>query len=266
MLVLLSPAKDLNFEPAALGPDQFTAPRLADDIADLSDVTNTLTRQDLRDLMGISDKLADLNFQRFQDLSDAHQDKAGLMAAAFAFAGDVYRGLDARSLSADDMAFAQTHVRHLSGLYGLLRPLDAIAPYRLEMGTRLKTPRGNTLYEFWGRQIADTINADLDIASPDDRVVLNLASEEYFKAVDKKALNARVISVGFKDIKDGKARSLFMFVKRARGLMTRWVVENRITNPADLAGFDVEGYTIDTDASSDDALVFTRPQPAKKAA
>lgn len=264
MLVVLSPAKDLNFDTSGTDPRTFTQPRLGADLAELAEVTKGLTRQDLRDLMGISDKLADLNYLRFQALAPSQTSMDGRMAAALAFAGDVYRGLDARSFDQDALAFAQEHLRHLSGLYGLLRPLDAIAPYRLEMGTRLRTDRGATLYAFWGARIAEAINADLD--GHNHRVLVNLASEEYAKAIDRSALDARVVTVSFKDIKDGKARSLFMYVKRARGLMARWIIENRITNPDALQDFAVDGYALHQDASKPEALIFTRPQPAKKAA
>ncbi|MEM8920265.1 MAG: peroxide stress protein YaaA, partial [Pseudomonadota bacterium] len=164
------------------------------------------------------------------------------------------------SLSKADLDWAQDHLRMLSGLYGVLRPLDAIQPYRLEMGTKLKTRRGETLYKYWGDRISKALNEDL---SADD-VVLNLASNEYFKAVDKKALNARVVEAVFWETKGGKSRPLFMYTKRARGLMARYVIENRIDDVDDVKAFDVEGYTYDAAASTEDKLVFIRPQPKPK--
>lgn len=258
MLTLLSPAKNLDFSAVDDAP-AFTKPVLLDQTRALAKVTKSLSAGDLKRLMGISDDLASLNRERFQ----AFEGEGDGMAAAYAFAGDVYRGLDARSLTAQDMGYAQDHLRLLSGLYGVLRPLDAIEPYRLEMGTRLKTDRGETLYAFWGARIAEQLNADLGAG---DGVIVNLASKEYFSAVDRKTLNARIITPAFKDVKDGKARVLFMYAKRARGLMARWIIENRIDAPDALKAFDVEGYRFDAEASSESDWVFQRPQPAKKAA
>ncbi len=265
MLVVLSPAKDLDFSNSPHEGLEFSAPHFVDEAAKLAKATKRLSRRDIINLMGVSEKLADLNYQRFQALSPDDDSLADhRMAAAFAFAGDVYRGLEARTLTRPDLEFAQTHLRHLSGLYGLLRPLDAIEPYRLEMGSKLKTRRGANLYDFWGDRIAKALDADL--ANHEDKVVINLASDEYARAIDRKALKARLVNVAFKDVKDGKARSLFLYVKRARGLMARWIIENRITSPERLADFDVEGYRLDNDASRPDALIFKRPQPMKKAA
>ncbi len=263
MIVLLSPAKNLDFSPAPASAPDFTAPRLLEETRALSKVARKLTRAQLKGLMGLSDDLAQLNHQRFKAFAGTPE-ADGTMAAAFAFAGDVYRGLDARSLDAKSLAFAQDHIRMLSGLYGLLRPLDAIEPYRLEMGTKLANPRGENLYAFWGARIAEQINADLPAKGP--RTIVNLASKEYFSAVDRAALDADIITPAFKDIKDGKARVLFMYAKRARGLMARWIAEHQITNPTALRDFDVEGYRFDAAASTATDWVFTRPQPAKKAA
>ena len=259
MLILLSPAKLMNFE---TGPDTPapTRPELMDRAATLSKTTRNLTRAKIKQMMGLSDDLAQLNYERFKAFDlDAND---GGKPALLTFNGEVYRGLDAKTLTAKDMDWAQTRVRMLSGLYGVLRPLDAIQPYRLEMGTKIKTRRGQTLYDYWGSDIADTLNGALD--GQKDRTILNLASNEYFKAVDRKALDANVIDVSFKEIKDGKARSLFMFVKVARGLMTRWVIDNRIDDPARLKEFNIDGYTFDADASTNSKLEFTRPQPAPK--
>ena len=254
MLILLSPAKQMNFDPVAV---ETTSPALLEQTRILSRTTRGLSQAKLKAMMGISDDLAALNHARFQAFDAGVR---GEKPAAMAFTGEVYRGLDAATMSETDLAFAQDHLRLLSGLYGVLKPLDGIQPYRLEMGTRLHTRRGENLYDFWGGHIAKTLNADL--AGEDEPVVLNLASNEYFKAVDKKILKARIVTAGFKEVKDGKARMLMVFAKRARGLMARWVIENRITDPADLAKFDVDGYRLDEAASAEGDLVFTRPQPA----
>lgn len=259
MLILLSPAKLMNFD---IGPDtpQPTVPELMDRAAILSKTTRNLTRAKIKQMMGLSDDLAQLNYERFRAF-DPDSNSEG-KPALLTFNGEVYRGLDAKTLNPEDMDWAQNRVRMLSGLYGVLRPLDAIQPYRLEMGTRIKTRRGQTLYDYWGSDIAKALNGALDGQS--DRTILNLASNEYFKAVDRKALDANVIDVAFKEIKGGKARSLFMFVKVARGLMTRWVIDNRIDDPARLKDFNVEGYKFNAEASTDNTLEFTRPQPAPK--
>ncbi len=261
MLTVLSPAKNLDFS-AARGAPAFTPPRLSEDTASLAATAKGLTRADLKRLMGISDDLAALNHARFQAFGTTPE--GDRMAAAFAFAGDVYRGLEARSLNDTALAFAQDHLRLLSGLYGLLRPLDAIEPYRLEMGTKLATARGGDLYAFWGARLADMLNSDF--APNAERTLVNLASKEYFAAVDRETLDAAVITPAFKDVKDGKSRVLFMYAKRARGLMARWIVENQIDRAEDLKAFDGEGYRFVPAASSQRDWVFERPQPAKKAA
>ncbi len=257
MLALLSPSKNLDFSPIVHPPA--TAPLFAKQTLTLSAIMAKKRAADLKRMMGVSDALADLNVARYRAFN--LDDPEGL-PAALAFSGDVYRGLDARSLSAADLTWAQDHVAILSGLYGYLRPLDRLQPYRLEMGTRLKTRRGDTLYDFWRRDLAPALDA---AASAHARpVLLNLASDEYFKAVDMAALKTPVVRVTFKEIKDGKARALFMFLKVARGLMARWMIENRIEDPEDLKAFNVEGYRFDAEASQGGDWVFTRPQPAKK--
>jgi uncharacterized protein len=254
MLILLSPAKSLNLEPAPDAPPA-SAPRLASHTAALADVTRTLSRADLRRLMDISEPLADLNYQRFQAF-DAEHGAQG-MPAALAFNGDVYHGLDARNLERADLDYAQAHVRILSGLYGLLRPLDAIQPYRLEMGTALATPRGSTLYAFWGPTIAEQINQDLEGRD----IVVNLASQEYFGAVDTTALRARVVTPVFREVRDGKARIISFYAKRARGLMARHAIKARLQTAEGLKSFTSGGYRYDPEASSEDLWVFSRLQP-----
>ncbi|MEO1250793.1 MAG: peroxide stress protein YaaA [Pseudomonadota bacterium] len=260
MLLLLSPAKNMNFDPAPDAP-RATKPVLMKDVKELAETTRKLTRGKLKSLMGISDKLADLNYERFQAFS-ADSKADGAKQAALAFNGDVYLGLDAQTLGADDLAFAQDHLRILSGLYGVLRPLDAIEPYRLEMGSRLKNPRGATLYDFWGASIAKELNKAAKGA--DDPTIVNLASNEYFSAVDRDALKAPIVTPVFKEEKDGKLRQLQFFAKRARGAMARWAIRNRITRAEDLKGFKEDGYKFREGDSSDDLWLFARPQPPKK--
>lgn len=253
MLIVLSPAKRLDFaEPSAGLPA--TTPRLRDDTATLLKTARRQTQAELRRLMGISDDLAKLNQARFKAFDPEATDVG--VQAAFAFAGDVYQGLDARSLSPADLDWAQDHLRILSGLYGLLRPLDRIQPYRLEMGTRLKTRRGASLYDYWGDRISKQLNADAEgHAEP---VLINLASQEYFGAVDARALKLPVVTCHFREGKDGETRIVSFFAKKARGTMARWLVENRIERSKDLQRFDVDGYAFDPALSTDMDWVFTR--------
>ena len=262
MLILLSPAKNLDFDPADPSVP-VTEPRLTTQTRQLAAVTRKLKASDLTALMAISEQLADLNRERFRAFK-ADQVGAGTKQAVLAFNGDVYRGLQAQTMDSRDLAFAQQHLRILSGLYGLLRPLDQIMPYRLEMGTKLATRRGGDLYEFWGPRLSRLILQDLKTIG--SRTIVNLASQEYFGAVDLKALKVpkatRVISPVFKEVKDGKARVLSFFAKAARGRMARYAIDHRITDAEHLLDFDWDGYRIDTDASTDTQWVFTRPQPA----
>lgn len=268
MLIVLSPAKNMNFDPAP-GAPRATKPVFLKDTAQLSATTAKLTKARIKSLMHISDNLADLNYERFQAFNPEGKG-ASLKQAALAFNGDVYLGLDAKTLGGDDLKFAQDHLRILSGLYGLLRPLDAIQPYRLEMGSRLKNPRGANLYEFWGAAIAGEI--DNALKNHPDPTLVNLASNEYFSAVDAKSLKAPVVTPIFKEEKDGKLRQLQFFAKRARGLMARWAMENRIENAEALKRFKVDGYAFRTEGSDETTWLFARPQPplkkpaAKKAA
>lgn len=260
MLIVLSPAKALDF---TAGPDSapLSAPRLTDDTAELAKTAKKLRAADLKRMMHLSDSLATLNRERFQAFDPQSDD--GLQAA-FAFNGDVYLGLRARELDRRALSFAQDHVRILSGLYGVLRPLDAIQPYRLEMGVRIKTRRGGSLYDFWGPRIAETLDADL--AGHKDRTIVNCASGEYFGAVDRKALKAPVVSCRFLEEKDGEARIISFFAKRARGAMARFAIDNRLRKAADLKAFDADGYRFQPHLSSDDEWTFSRPQPPPAAA
>lgn len=260
MITLLSPAKKLNLEPIET-QIEITQPRLAEDMREIAVVAKRQSAADLKRLMRISDKLAELNAERFKAF-DLEGRSNSAKPAGLTFDGDVYWGLDANSMDDDTLAFAQDHLRILSGLYGLLRPMDAIQPYRLEMGTKMENPRGNSLYAFWGSTLAEAIEKDL--AGHTERTVVNLASNEYFGAVDSNALQAPVVTANFLNVKDGEARSLMYHVKYARGLMARWIMENRVEKESDLRDFDVEGYSFDPTASSERKLVFSRKQPPLK--
>ncbi|MEY4249757.1 MAG: hypothetical protein RJA87_1390 [Pseudomonadota bacterium] len=258
MLLVLSPAKSLDYTPLDQGggPVPLTTPQLKADIAELAKVTAKLSRQDLRSMMSISEKLADLNFERFKSFDPACED--GLQAA-MAFDGDVYDGLQARTLDRSGLDWAQDHLRILSGLYGILRPLDALQPYRLEMGTRLKTKRGSTLYDFWGARLAKALNEAAH--SHPEQSLINLASQEYFGAVDAKALKLKTISCAFKDEKDGKLRILGFYAKKARGQMARFAIDGRIDRAEGLKDFAGSGYRFQPTLSTAEEWVFTRKQP-----
>lgn len=258
MLLLLSPAKTLDLTPAPELPS--TQPRFAAETRQLVKIARRLKPADLSELMDISDKLAELNHDRFKRFDPGLD---GGVQAALAFAGDVYEGLDARSLDGAALDWAQDHVRILSGLYGVLRPLDCIQPYRLEMGVSLKTPRGRTLYDFWGDRISKALNADIDASG--ERVVVNLASQEYFGAVDARALKPPVINVRFKEEKGGEVRTLAFYAKKARGLMARFAIERRLERADELKAFDGAGYRFEPAGSSERDWLFVRPQPEPKA-
>lgn len=256
MLVVVSPAKKLNFDD--LAPfETHSQPDFLDHSEELVDVARKLSRADLSRLMKISDALADLNYQRFQAFSQPF-DLGNAKQAALAFSGDTYMGLDAPSLTEEDFAFAQDHLRILSGLYGLLRPLDLMQPYRLEMGTRLQNDRGSDLYAFWGDIITDAINEA--VAGHRDQTLINCASNEYFKSVRPKKLTGKVITPVFKEIKAGQAKVLGMFAKRARGMMARHIIENRLETPEGIKDFTMGGYQYRPDLSTDSDWVFTREQ------
>ncbi|MEZ4237637.1 MAG: peroxide stress protein YaaA [Myxococcota bacterium] len=251
----MSPAKKLD-DAKPVPTDRITEPRFVDDAAVLLERARALTRADLTKLMHVSDALATSTFERFQAMSFAPE---GGRQAVLTFAGEVYQGLDATTLGAADLDWAQDHVAILSGLYGLLRPLDRMRPYRLEMGTKLANPGGKDLVSFWRERITPAIDAA--VAGHEDPTVVNLASDEYFSAIDRKRLQARVVTPVFQDVKAGKARSLFLFVKRARGAMTRWLVEQRVERAEALKEAEVLGYRFVAEASEGDRWVFRRPQP-----
>lgn len=256
MLTVLSPAKTLDYETAPI-TQSATLPRFMDQSALLVEDARGLNPDDIRALMGVSEQIAHLNHERFMNWqSESTSDNA--KQAVLAFKGDVYTGLQAETLSEDDLDFAQTRLRILSGLYGLLRPLDLMQPYRLEMGLKFTNQRGKNLYEFWGEQLTDTLNADL--VSAKTEVLINLASNEYFKAVKPKLLNADIITPQFKDLKKGQYKMISFFAKKARGLMARYIIDNRITEPEALKSFSEAGYYYSDEQSQGDQWVFLRDE------
>jgi len=254
MLFLLSPAKSLDFDTPP-GDVPHTQPQFVPQAAELIDILKQKSPQDIAQLMHLSDTLSGLNVARYQAWTPKFTAK-NAKQAVLAFNGDVYEGLDAKSLDPQALAWLQDHVGILSGLYGVLRPLDYMQPYRLEMGTQLATTRGKNLYEFWGSQIAEHLNTCLkkDVAP----VIVNLASVEYFKAVDLSALKARVVSCVFEEFKGGKYKIVSFHAKRARGLMARFAAQHALKKPEQLIRFDAEGYAYDAGASTPDRLVFRR--------
>lgn len=266
MLTLLSPAKSLDYE-SKLATRKHSAPRLLSESAELIDVMRTKSVAEVAKLMHISDDLAALNVQRYADFSTPFT-PGNARAAVLAFHGDVYLGMAAGDRFGErDFTEAQKTVRILSGLYGVLRPLDLMQPYRLEMGTRLATDRGQNLYEFWGDRVSEVLRSDLE-ESPGAKVVVNLASDEYFKVVRPRILDARIVSPRFEDTDArGKRSIVSFFAKRARGEMAAWLVLNRVRRERDLTGFDAAGYRFDQQASTPEQPVFVRsfedrPTPA----
>lgn len=254
MLFLLSPAKSLDYE-SALPAIAATQPQFVPQSAELIATLKKKTPQQISELMDLSDALAKLNVDRYKAWSPAFTE-ANARPAVLAFNGDVYEGLDAKSLKPKDLQWAQAHVAILSGLYGVLRPLDLMQPYRLEMGTSLKHGKTNNLYQFWGAQIAQHLNQQLSHSK--DPAIVNLASQEYFKAVDRKALQAQVIECVFQDHKNGQYKIISFFAKRARGLMARYAIQHQAKTPEALQGFNLEGYAFTASASDDNTLVFRR--------
>ncbi len=256
MLITISPAKTLDYE-SPLATQQFTQPELLAESQKLINVCRKLTPADIASLMKISDKLAGLNAARFAEWhADFTPDNA--RQAILAFKGDVYTGMQAESFSQVDFEFAQSHLRILSGLYGVLRPLDLMQPYRLEMGIRLKNTRGKDLYEFWGDIITKQLNQAL--AEQKDQVLVNLASDEYFKSVNTKKLDGEIIKPIFLDEKNGKYKVISFYAKKARGLMSRFIIQNKLTKTDQLSDFNLDGYQFDESQSKGNELVFTRSE------
>jgi hypothetical protein len=254
MLTVISPAKTLDFETAP-HTKKNSQPQFLEQSADLVATMREQTPKKLVKLMGISPKLAELNVERYQDWKLPFTTE-NAKPAVLAFRGDVYLGLEAENYSERDFNFAQKNLRILSGLYGLLRPLDLIQPYRLEMGTKLKNSAGNDLYEYWHDQISDHLCQELDRHR--NKTLINLASNEYFKAVRPERLPGRVVTPIFKDYKNGTYKILSFFAKKARGYMASYIVHNRINKPDDIKSFDIDGYRFNSDLSAGDDWVFTR--------
>ncbi|MDF2157515.1 peroxide stress protein YaaA [Algoriphagus sp. CAU 1675] len=250
MLILISPAKTLDYSTPHF--QEFSQPEFTSDIKSLVAVMKKKSAQEISDLMHVSENLANLNEERyktFQKEFNTENSKQALLA----FKGDVYTKIEVDSYNKEDFDFAQKHLRILSGLYGLLKPLDLIQPYRLEMGTRLETSKGKNLYEYWDKKIAKAINQVAEGAP-----IINLASQEYFKAVDTKTLTSPVITINFKEYRNGKYQIIGLFAKQARGMMTNFAIKNKISNPEDLKTFREEGYEYSEPLSSDTEWVFVR--------
>ena len=255
MITVISPAKTLDFESQPI-TNCHTQPKFLAQSQALIDELRELSAPSIATLMKLSDKLAGLNMARFQTWTTPFS-LGNSKQAVLAFKGDVYTGLDADTMDDEGLAFAQQHLRILSGLYGVLKPLDLIQPYRLEMGTQFANAKGKNLYQFWGGQLREEIETE---ASQSDAVLVNLASNEYFKAVDTKQLDARIITPVFKDEKNGTFKIISFYAKKARGLMSAWLIQQQITDPDRLKAFDVAGYRFDPSSSQGDTFVFTRKE------
>jgi cytoplasmic iron level regulating protein YaaA (DUF328/UPF0246 family) len=256
MLSVISPAKTLDFETLST-TKQVTQPAFLEQSQALIDILRDYSPQQISELMGISDKLAGLNAARFEEWQPPFT-LSNAKPAAQAFQGDVYTGLQAERFSAAENRYAQSHLRILSGLYGLLRPLDLIQAYRLEMGTKLANQAGKDLYTYWKPVLTPALNEA--IADSGSKVLVNLASNEYFKAVDVKQLDARVITPVFKDEKNGTFKIISFYAKKARGMMSAWLIQHQISKPEQLKNFDVAGYRFDASSSQGDTFVFTRKE------
>lgn len=253
MIAVVSPAKTLDFE----SEHQYdnTLPKFQKEALELIDVLKQKSEPQVKELMSISDQLAQINVERYHKFTKK-KDPTHARHAIFAFQGDVYQGLEAEDFSKDELEYSQSHFRILSGLYGLIRPLDLIQPYRLEMGTKLTVNGSKNLYEFWGDKIANQLN--MDLKNQGDKLLINLASVEYFKSVDRKKLKAKVIDVDFKDFSNGEYKVVSFFAKKARGMMSRFIIKNQPTSVDELKSFDYEGYYFDEANSSEELLAFRR--------
>ena len=252
MKIIISPAKSLDFE-SEVPVNKFTNPRFLTQSETLNKKLKSLSKKKLGDLMSISDDLASLNFERNQSWETPFT-KENAKQAIYAFTGAVFLGIDVNTLPEDKIDVMQDRLRILSGLYGLLKPLDLIQPYRLEMGTKLKVGRKDNLYKFWDTTLATSLNEELK----DDELLINLASSEYFKALPKKTLKVPMITPVFKDFKNGQYKTIMTYAKKARGFMVRYIIENEINTLAELKGFNTEGYGFSEELSKENELVFTR--------
>ena len=252
MKILLSPAKSLDYK-SKLPTLKTTEACFLNEAENLNSVLKGKSPKDLSELMSISSSIAELNYQRNVSWSLPFSSE-NARQSIYAFSGDVYRGLDAYTIEENKIDFMQNSVRIISGLYGLLKPLDLIQPYRLEMGTKMPIDNHKNLYEYWRNKITNQLNNELDSDEP----VLNLASNEYFKAIDSKVINSHIYSANFKQLKDGEYKTIAIFSKRARGMMTRYIINNNISNVTDLKSFDYDGYIYHESLSTEKELIFTR--------
>ena len=258
MLIVVSPAKSLDYE-SKVSTRKFTQPRFLEESEQLVQSLRKLAPDDLSELMNISESLAEENYQRYANWQTPF-DRKNARQAIFAFKGDVYLGLQAEQFSTADLNFAQKHLRILSGLYGVLRPLDLMQPYRLEMGRRFATDKARNLYEFWGAKLTDSLKSELAEQRGKRKVLINLASNEYFNSLQPKDLDANIITPQFKDWSSGQYRVLSFFAKKARGQMAAYIIRNRIRSPQKLKDFNEDGYQFDEEQSSANKLVFKRKQ------
>ena len=252
MKTLISPSKTLNFD-NNINCDITSKCRLIDYTSELHKILISYSKNDLKNLMNVSDKIAELNYNRFKTWEDPSNSKTSKQAI-YAFKGDVYSGLDAESIEEDKFDYLQNSLRIISGYYGLLRPFDQILPYRLEMGTKLENENGNNLYKFWGDKITDVLNEDLD----SNDIIVNLASDEYFKSINKDKIKSKIITPVFKEFKNGLYKVIAIYAKKARGLMSRFLIERKSTSIDDIKLFNINGYSFDSNLSNDSQLVFTR--------
>jgi len=252
MKILISPSKTLSFD-SEVNCEFKSESRLINETKVLHKILLDYTSEDLKNLMSVSDKIAELNYNRFKNWEDPNTSENSRQAV-YAFKGDVYSGLDADTIDEDKFDYLQNSLRILSGYYGLLRPFDQILPYRLEMGTKLENENGNNLYKFWGDKITDVLNEDID----DDDIVVNLASDEYFKSINKDKIKSKIITPVFKEFKNDTYKVITIYAKKARGLMSRFLIERKSTSVDDIKLFNVDGYSFDNSLSDDSQLVFTR--------
>ena len=258
MIAIVSPAKNLDFKTAY--DSEVSQPRLMECTNELIDVLRKKSEEEIQNLMSLSEQLAGLNVKRYKDFTTSHT-LENAKPSVLAFNGDVYQGLQAETFDDKKLAFAQKHLRILSGLYGLLRPLDLMQPYRLEMGTKLAFDDYSTLYQYWGDKILDLLVEDLK--EQGDDVLINLASNEYFTSIKRKSMPMQVIDVEFKDLKNDKYKIIAFYAKKARGLMSRYIIENEISTVEDLKGFNYKGYYFDEKDSSETKLAFKRDQKSE---
>jgi len=252
MKILISPSKTLSFD-SEVNCEFKSESRLIDETKILHKILLDYSSEDLKNLMSVSDKIAELNYNRFKNWEDPTSSENSRQAV-YAFKGDVYSGLDADTIEEGKFDYLQNSLRILSGYYGLLRPFDQILPYRLEMGTKLENENGNNLYKFWGDKITNVLNEDLD----EDDIIVNLASDEYFKSINKDKIKSNIITPVFKEFKNGTYKVIAIYAKKARGLMSRFLIERKSTSIDDIKLFNVDGYSFDNSLSKDSQMVFTR--------